>query len=161
MSVLVDSGRAVLAQAIKEQSGIYLAWGTGSEDWGDAPPPEDIGATALTNEVGRKALWRSLYVFPSAEGEIILPEGRYSVSTTPTRHLYLQFLFDFADGVGSTIREFGVFVGTQLQNGLPPGQTYFVPTEVADPGTLLLIKHRAPIIRSASERHVAEFALTL
>jgi len=157
---MTDVGRAVLARGIKEQS-IYLAWGTGEESWGDAPPPEDIGATALVNEIGRKVFWRCLYVLPDENGDLILPEGRYRVCENPTRHLYFEFLFDFSDGVGFTIREYGVFVGGTVQEGLSPGQTYFLPAEVQDPGILFLLKHRAPLVRSASERHTAGFVCTM
>jgi hypothetical protein len=160
MSILTNAGRAALAKGIREQS-IFLAWGTGGAEWGETPPPEDIGAEALVNEIGRKALWRSLYVLPDEEGELLLPSGRYAVSAAPTRFLYLQFLFDFTDGAGSTIREMGVFVGGSVVEGLPPGQTYFTPTEVANPGALLMLMHREPIVRVASERFAAETVISL
>lgn len=160
MSVLTDSGRAALARALKEQT-LYLAWGGGNESWGNEPPPPDPEKTALINELGRKALFTSLYVMPDEEGGIVLSTGRYRVSETPTPHLYLKFLFDYEDGVGSSIRELGIFAGGKIEEGLPPGQTYYVPGEVEEPGILLLYETREPLLRKASERNEFEYVISL
>lgn len=157
MGIITNSGRAAAAKAVKEQT-LYLAWGTGGSDWSAEAPPEDELSTGLRNEVGRKALFRSLFVHPDDDGEITISEhGRYAVSTEPTPYLFLEFEFDFRDGAGETIRELGIFMGGKIKDGLPPGQSYFIPAEVEEPGTLFMLEHRETALeRTTSERcHIA------
>lgn len=141
MAIMMNSGRAALAKAVSAQR-IFLAWGTGSQEWDDERPIVDKNDARLFNEVGRKALFRCLFVYPDDEGTIHTDETcRYSVSTEPTRHLCVEFKFDFKDGAGKTIRETGVFIGGETAEGLPPGQSYFTPDQVKDAGTLLMLDH--------------------
>lgn len=160
MGIITDSGRAFVARAIKEQP-LYLAWGSGSPDWGGDRPPEDERSVALSCEIGRKALFRSLFVFPADDGEIcVSEESRYAVSSEPTKYLYAEFDFDFKDGAGETIREIGIFIGGKMVDGLPPAQTYFVPSEVIDPGTMLMIEHReTELRRMRSERCIVAYVI--
>ena len=156
MAVLPESGRIAMAKGIMEQN-IFLAWGTGGEDWGEEPPLESLDASALANEVGRKSLYRAMYVEPDDEGEIVLSYGRFAVSQTPTRHIYLHFEFDYTDGGTSVIREIGIFVGCMLKEGLPAGQTYFLSEDFSDPGVLFVVSHlekkkeRSPVNRGGFE----------
>lgn len=123
-------------------------------------PTENVAATALLDEVCRRTVDEVYFVEPDPNGEIALATGRYRVSQAPTQHLFLRTKFDFGDAAGSTIREQAVFVGTQVQAGLPPGQRLFTPAEIASPGTLLLLEHAPPILRQASTRETFEFVLT-
>jgi hypothetical protein len=119
---MTESGRAALVLALKNQT-IQLAWGSGDASWDDDLPPEDANATALVNEIGRVYAFSSLFVVPDADGEITLPnDRRYSVSATPTRHLYADFKFGYVNGVGSTIREYGLFIGGTVKDTVPPGK---------------------------------------
>jgi hypothetical protein len=141
MSIIPYSGRAAIAQAIFSMP-IHLAIGSGDDSWEETPPPLDYDATALTHETGRKVLHRGLYVYPDDQGEIILPnDRRYSASLTPTRYLYLQFLFDYNEGVGFYLRELGIFVNTTYKAPPQQGQTYFTPDEIEDPGMLLYLNY--------------------
>ena len=160
MGIITDSGRAAVALAVKEQP-LYLAWGTGGEGWDNERPAEDEQSTGLVAEVGRKALFRSLFVLPDEQGEIsISEESRYAVSVEPTKYLYVEFEFDFKDGAGETIREVGVFMGGEIVSGLPPAQSYFVPSEVLDPGTLLMLEHRETALqRTRSERCLIAYVI--
>ncbi len=160
MGIITDSGRAAIAEAVKAQP-LYLAWGSGGEHWGDERVPEDEGTTALANEVGRKALFRSLFVYPDDAGELSVSEdARYAISTVPTKYLYAEFQFDFSDGAWEKIREVGIFMGGRMVDSLPPGQSYFTPAEVADPGTLLMLQHRETVLeRPKSERCLMAFVL--
>jgi hypothetical protein len=134
------SGRAAIAKAILAMP-IHLAIGAGESGWGLEPPKPDYELTALADERGRKALYRGLYVIPDDNGEIILPnEKRYTVSLPPTRNLYLQFIFDYNEGMGFNVRELGIFVGATMKNP-QQGQTFFLPEEIEDPGTLLYINY--------------------
>ena len=158
MSVLTDSGRAVIAESIAERP-IHLAWGIGDGQW-DTPPAEDVAATGLINEVGRRKVFQVSHVAPADDGDIVVPTGRFTPSDVPTGHLYLAFRFDFEDAANEVIRELGVFVGTQPKDTAPPGKLYLLPDELADGGTLLLLEHIAPLYRNAASRQTFEFVIS-
>lgn len=159
MAILTNSGRIAMAQAVKSQP-IHLAWGSGDASWDTVAQPENIADTALLNEVGRRKAAYIAFCTPDEAGEIIVPTGRFSETATPTKHLYMRFAFDFTDAPAATIRELGVFVGTQVKGTLPAGQMYFVPSDVTDTGMLLLLEHVQKFERSASVRQTFEFVCT-
>lgn len=158
MAILTDSGRAAVAKSIKE-SPIHLAWGSGSVDWDTSQPPESIGTTALLAEVGRRKVTQSLYCQPDPTGEIVVSEGRFTISNTPTKYLYLRFAFDFLDAYEATIRELGVFIGTQAESTVPAGQDYLELSDVADPGQLLVLEYIQKLQRSPQIRQQFEFVV--
>jgi hypothetical protein len=158
---MTESGRAALALAVKNQT-IHLAWGSGDADWDDSPAAPDTDATELENEIGRVYAFNSLFVTPDTEGSILLPDNnRYTVSTDPTRHLYLDFKFGFTDGVGSTIRELGIFIGGVVKDSVAPGKTYLLPADLESPGILLMLEHREALLRKASERVEMQWVISL
>lgn len=159
MAILTNSGRVAMAKSVKAQP-IHLAWGSGSAAWDTTPVPESITSSALLAEIGRRSATYVQYCEPDEAGAIIVPTGRFTETATPTKHLYMRFAFDFTDAPTSTIRELAVFVGTQVVAGLPPGQMYFIPAEVTDPGVLLVIEHIQKFERSASVRQTFEFVVT-
>jgi len=141
MAVLTYSARTAFASYIKSRD-LYLGIGTGDESWGEIPPSPDYEATGLIHEIGRKKIARAFFVNEDENGEIDMPNGqRYSHSEIPTRQLYLQFLFDYGEGLSSSIREIGIFIDTEVKSGLPETQTYFAPEEIENPGTLLMLEH--------------------
>lgn len=158
MTILTTSGRTALAIAVRGQP-LHLAWGTGDVAWDTTPEAEPIGATGLVAELGRRAFNTVQYVVTDAEGAIITPSGRYSVSGTPTNMIYVAADFDYTDASSAIIREVGVFLGTQLVAGLPAGQVYFEPGDVADPGTLFALQRVPRITRSPSVRQGFEYVL--
>jgi hypothetical protein len=139
MAVMVNSGRAAIAAAIANEP-IHLAWGTGDAAWDETPAPEPVDATALENEVGRRTASVIGFCTPDEAGEIVTQDGRFTESSEPTKYLFFRFSFDFSDGGDVSVRELGVFLDTQTDPGLPPGQMYFTPAEVIDPGALLLLE---------------------
>lgn len=141
MSIIPYSGRAAIAEAILSMP-VHLAIGAGGEDWGDLPPALDYRVEALAHEIGRKVVHRALFVIPDDQGEIILPnDKRYRVSLTPTRGIYLQFLFDYDEGVGFLLRELGIFVGTRYKTPPEQNKTFWTPEELEHPGTLLYLNY--------------------
>ena len=141
MSIFTHAGREALAEMVLSRP-IHLALGLGEDGWGTPPPVPDYDVVALRREIGRKKLFRGLFVYPDDHGVLVLPDDRkYSISDTPTRHLYLQFLFDYNEGSGGAIRELGLFLNTQPRADLPPTQTFFRPDELENVGTLLLVEH--------------------
>ena len=159
MAILTNSGRVAMAQAIVARS-IHLAWGSGDPDWDTDPVPESVNDTSLVNEVGRRLVSQAKYCTPDPAGEIIVPTGRFTESLTPTRHIYLRFNFDFTDAPTASIREVAVFSGSVTDPDLPPGQMYFKPADVTDPGTLLVIERTQKFDRSPSVRQSFEFVVT-
>lgn len=159
MAVLQDRGRALLARLVAAQA-VYLAWGRGLPAWDGAPAPEPTAATALVDEVGRRRLTASQFVLPDVAGEIELPDGsRYTASAEPTKWLLLRWTFDYADAAGETIRELGVFIGGTVIEGLPVGQRFFTPEQVATPGDLYTLERFAAWTRNANTRQVQEVVL--
>lgn len=158
MPILTKSGRVVIAESIAARP-VHLAWGSGDGSW-VTPPSEDSNATHLQTEVGRRVATEVTYVVPDVAGDIILSTGTYSRSVTPTNQLLVVTNFEFADAQSSVIREVGIFVGTETVGGLPVGQTYFSPSEIADPGRLLHLENIAPIFRSPAIRENFEIVIT-
>jgi len=141
MAIMTLAARVELARQLFEMP-LHMALGLGGEGWGETAPAVDYGATALVREIGRKAVFRKFYVTEDDAGELILPgDRRFTTSLTPTRHIYVQFMFDYGEGVGGAIREMGLFAGTVPKAGLPEHQTYFTPEELDDAGTLITLEH--------------------
>lgn len=173
LATLTKTGRAAIAAAMANEQ-LYLAWGSGDEAWDQdgATLPSLVEATALAAEVGRRIVSSIGFVTPDDAGGIVIPvsqgangevqEARYTVSATPTPYLYVLTNFDFADAANAVIREMGVFMGGAPVSGLPAGQRYFLPAEVADPGLLLAAQIIIPSInRSPSVRQSVEFVLPI
>ena len=123
-------------------------------------PPESLEQTALLREVGRRVVDEVHFVASDAEGEIVVPTGRYRLSDLPTNHLFIRVRFDFDDVATRTLREQALFVGTVTDATLPPGQKLFSPSEISAPGTLLVLQHSVPIVRQPSTRETFEFVVT-
>lgn len=159
MAILTTSGRAAIAAAIKSQH-LHFAWGRGDAAWDTARPREPRPAIALLDEIGRRKVNLVQFCKPQDDGEIVMLNARYTPSTTPTNNLYLRTDFDFNDGLGETIRELGVFVGTELRAGLPAGQRYFAPSDLQSPGILLAIDYITSIRRGVGALQTFDFVIT-
>lgn len=121
---------------------------------------EETGAQALMAEIGRRLVEERHFVEPDPEGEIVVPTGRFHVVAGPSNHLFLRVRFDFEDAAGTTVREQALFVGTEIDPDLPPGQRYVPPQALREPGILLVLQHSAPIVRHAATRETFEFVVT-
>lgn len=159
MAILATIGRAAIATAIKNNA-LHLAWGTGNPVWDTSLPPEQRTALNLTTEIGRRVITLAEYCTPVADGSIVTLGGRFNPSATPTSNLHLQAAFDFDDGLGETIRELGVFIGTEVASNLPAGQTYFTPADIVNNGTLLTIDHITGIERGVGSRISFDVVIT-
>lgn len=160
MAVLTTTGRTAVAVAIAARP-LHLAWGGGDPSWDENMMPESLESTTLTHELGRVMAVVIGYAVPDPLGPIEVPTGFYRLSETPTNHLLLRCDFGFSDAADHVIRETGLFMDSVIAADLPPGQRYFTPDEVVDPGTLVAIEHFPPIIRSSLSREQFEFVLTL
>lgn len=125
-------------------------------------PVESATASSLANEVGRRTATQVEFCTPNnTSGSIVVPTGRFDVSSTPTNNLYMRFVYDFADGAGEIIREQAVYIDTEVDSSLPVGQMYFDDTDITVAGTLLVIQHSPAITRLNSTRETFEFVITL
>ncbi|WP_265042260.1 hypothetical protein [Wolbachia endosymbiont (group B) of Melanostoma mellinum] len=123
-------------------------------------PPESITSQKLLNELGRRTADEVLFCTGDENGELITPSGRFRPSNVPTNNLFLKFTFDFTDAANQVIRELGVMVGTKVKEKAPPGQRYFEPKDVENPGILLVLEHTVPLIRTAATRETFAFVVT-
>jgi len=134
--------------------------GTVTIEYTQDTPAELITSTTLLKEVGRRVVDEMLFCVGDENGELITPSGRFKPSNVPTNNLYLKFTFDFTDAANQVIRELGVMVGTKVKEELPPGQRYFEPQDIEDPGILLVLEHTVPLIRTAATRETFAFVVT-
>lgn len=159
MATLTQDGRAGLAASVKARN-IFLGIGSGAASWdSDGAPDESTSSSALLTPVGYRLVTQKDFVVPAEQGSISLPSGRYDVSLSQTNRLYVRFTLDFEDAPGATIRETGIFLDPTAAAGLPVGQQFFTAAQMTDSGTLYLIEHIAPIIRTAATRETFEFVL--
>jgi hypothetical protein len=150
-----------------------VAWGGGDPAWddmADADLPGLVGRTALVNEIGRRMPAAVGFVEPDENGAISIPIGqdgqgnvryaRYTQVTGPTAYLYIRCNFDNADASNAEIREMALFGGAAIKPGLPPGQQYFTPDQLDDPGFMVAMEIVRPsFARSPSVRESYEFVL--
>lgn len=157
-AVLVNDGRVLLAEAIKNRPS-FLGLGTGEAAWSDDPPPPPASLLELVTPVGYKAAKQVSYVTPDEAGEIVLPTGKYNYSETPTNYLYYKFDLDYADGGTSDLREWHVYVDAATVVDLPVAQTWFTPEQMQVRGRLLLAERRKPMPFDSTVRAVFEFVV--
>jgi len=158
MAILTNSGRAAVAKSVKENP-IHLAWGQGSADWDATKLPETLATSSLLAEVGRRKVTQAMFCTPDPMGEVVVSQGRFALSTKETNYLYLRFAFDFLDAQDATIRELGVFVGTQTKQTTPDGRDYLLPEDIESPGTLLVLEYIEKLVRSPQVRQQFEFVV--
>lgn len=161
-ATVTNTGRAALVKAVAARP-LMLAWGTGELAWDEdgATLPSLVNATRLTNEIGRRLPSYVGFALPDENGEIVVSKGvmpdgtvlkaRYRRVEEPTPYLYVRVDYDFEEGGMSTIREIGMFMDSVTVEDLPPGQRYFLPHEIQDPGLLLA----AQIFKPAFQRSPA------
>jgi hypothetical protein len=172
VATITMQGRIFMAEAIRAKP-LHIGWGSGDPAWDDMEDedlPGLVEASALVNELGRRAPASVGFVLPDEEGGIVIPIGqdgqgniiyqRYAHASEPTAYLYIRCNFDNADASNSLIREMGLFGGTVVKEGLPPGQQYFTPDQIEDPGRLFASEIIRPyFLRSPSVRESYEFVL--
>ncbi len=158
MAILADSGRIAVATAVMAQP-IHLAWGNGDVAWDAVQVPESPSTSSLLAEVGRRKVTQALYCTPDPAGELVVTDGRFTVSQTPTKYLYLRFAFDAADASDQTIRELAVYIGTVAKSSVPSGQDYLLPADIDDAGDLLVLEYIQKLVRSPQVRQQFEFVV--
>ncbi|MFZ6730614.1 hypothetical protein ACO0LG_01645 [Undibacterium sp. Ji42W] len=163
MATLQDQGRIELAELFKNRP-LHLAWGRGLAAWDAAPDSEAVTATALVDEIGRRLASQKQFVVPetdpNAANTIKAPGGDlYRIVNTPSRWVLVEFVFDYSDGTGESIRELALFAGTEVAAGLPVGQRYFTPAQITAPGRIYMLDHIPRLIRSGATEQVYRYVL--
>lgn len=169
---MIERGRTTIASLFYAREDIYLAFGKFPEgyenSWTTSPPnveevtdPElisEIGilSTELLEEIGRRRVVISHYVTPDPEGIIGIGEDYFSVSATPTNYLYLKFILDPSDGGSETICQLGIFVNVVPNEGIPAGQFWLAPEEIAEKGDMCLLENIAIETMSPLEKTIME-----
>ncbi|WP_341820712.1 hypothetical protein [Wolbachia endosymbiont (group A) of Myopa testacea] len=154
---IVDSSAGAIERV---ENGAIIADSVITIEYTQNTPPELITSATLIKEVGRRVVDEMLFCVGDENGELVTPSGRFKSSAVPTNNLYLKFTFDFTDAANQVIRELGVMVGTKLRENLPPGQRYFEPQDIEDPGILLVLEHTVPLIRTVATRETFSFVVT-
>lgn len=158
MPTLIKSGRVVIAESIKARP-IHLAWGSGNGSW-TTPPTVNVDASGLISEIARRTPDEVSFVTPDPLGLIVVSQGAFSRSVSPTRHLYIRTVFNAAEAPTATIREIGLFCGSQMVSGLPTSLKYFLPSQVANPGRLFHLDNLEPIFRFSNVRESFDIVVT-
>lgn len=127
----------------------------------DIPPLIDMDIDQLFMEHGRRLYSAQAYAFEDAvNGTIDANNTKWSLTAAPTRHLYLQFKFDSNDSPAAIVYQLAVFMNSVMLPNLPIGQKYFVPGEVADPGSIFMAENVQPIARNNATREMFEYIIT-
>lgn len=157
--ILTESGRVAIATAVKARTA-HLAWGSGDPAWPTIPPDPPGNATSLLAEIARRKANQVEFAVADPVGAIVTPDGRFSISASPTGSLFFKFQFESVDAPTATIRELAIFLDTVTAPGVPSGQWYLLPADVASSGPMLAIERRQAIIRSATTRQLFEIVVT-
>jgi hypothetical protein len=132
---------------------------TCDDPWTTTPPAANPAHTKLYNEVGRRRAITKKYVTPDVNGDIDTPNGRWSESLVPTRHIYLQVGYALTDAADQTLYQMGAFVGTTPASGFE-NSNYLLPGQIAESGTLFALSNVSPIYRNSSTREIRELVIT-
>lgn len=162
-TLLTKAARVALATVIKNKP-LFLSVALGNPAWGSTPPAPAVTVTDLTTS---PLVWKKAMVVAYAEeapedGLITLLDGsKWNLTATPTETLYVKFTFEPGEAGGLTFREFGVFMDTVTEAGLPEGQTLFTPAEIDAQGTLLALQRRAAVTRDPEIREFFQIVITI
>ena len=141
---------------------LTIAVGSGDPAWDNlAPPvtPDDVAKllsemsqqTELTDPVGFTRIRNKTFVVPDANGDIIMSDGtKWSKSSDPSNAFLVEGLLDLTDATGVTLRENGVYAGTEFDGTVLPGQMYIPLANVTKLGTLVELTRFPAIVRDGS-----------
>ncbi len=160
LSVFVAGSRIAFARFLMEQT-LFIAVGSGNPAWDSLPDPtpeeeplrlaELAQESALENCIGVTRVRARSFMKADPNGDIILSDGSaWSVSISDTSTLRLEGRLDIADATGETVRETGVYLGTQISEAVPSGQMFIPLADVTSLGTLIQLHRFPPIVRDGT-----------
>lgn len=163
--VMTNVGHVAIATAVKNAD-FWLCLGGLPEDFEspwtikDDPPAFDPEATELLLPYGYRKATRVLFAYEDPNGIIVVAGKRWSVTEEPTKHVYLEFIFDNEDIVGKTIYQKGIFMNLKPKEGIPEGKLFLLPDEVEDKGILVFGQNIKPFYSDEGVRQFHHFVLT-
>lgn len=160
MAVYTLLGRELAAELFMGET-FVLAVGEGDPVWDGAPIEPLPNQLSLVAAIGVTRLRDKQYVTPDEAGTITMGDGsKWSVSAQRTRYVYLEFKLDLADAQPATLRENGVYHGTEIDAAVPGGQLYIPLEDVTALGDLIHIDRYNSIVRDGSLEQAFSFILT-
>jgi len=158
--ILVERGHIKLATEMYDED-FRLGWGTlpTGEEWGNSPEAEDLDSTTLIAEVGRIKSQTKNYVLPDDNGIIEIDGIKWSISTEPTKYVYLKFVFEQDMNSSDTIYQLGIFTDTVPAAGKET-EDYLLPNEIDGTGELLLLENQPAVYRNSATREIFEYVIT-
>lgn len=127
----------------------------GNPLWQSALLPDAAQARGLVSEIGRRVADEVAFVLPDPQGEIVLPDSRWTrcAPGVVSNHLYIQAFLDYPDGAAETVREMGLYAGATHAASVPAGRRWVAPGDLQSSGHLMrLVRYASPIQRSPSNR---------
>jgi len=154
--VLTEIGHVDIATNMKNYT-YWLAWGAVPEPW-DAPPVENLELTQLEQEVGRVKEAFKEFVKPDENGAIEVNNQSWTISTEPTKFIYLKFIFEPEYNSNDTIYQLGLFSNTVPSAG-NEDKIYLLPSEISDTGKLMFIENIMVINRNDATKNIFEYII--
>ena len=152
---MTEAGRVTMATSIKARN-MFLVVGSGT-GWTGTPPAMNGGEESLEAAFGVTKARLVQYVYPDEAGDVRMADGtRWTVTATPTKHLYCEFQLDFEDSPNETVREMAVYLGSQFASSVPAGATYAPIGNVQSVGQFLAMKNTVPRERLGAEITLGE-----
>lgn len=158
--ILVEAGHVKLAVEMFDED-FRLGWGSlpQGDGWADAPLPEDLNSTQLILEVGRIVSQVKEYVVPDNLGVIVIDGINWSISPTPTKFVYLKFVFEQTHNSNDSIYQLGIFTNTVPAVGFE-ADDYIQPAGMDDVGELVLLENQPVTFRNSATREIFEYVIT-
>jgi hypothetical protein len=161
MAVFTIGGRTVTGTLMFQQV-FFLAVGKGNPTWDTSLEPPTPTLADLVDAVGVTRCREVSYVVPDEAGVIAMSDGaKFARTVEPSRYIYLEFKLDLPDAVPETLREAGVFHGTEIEAGIPAGQFYIPDDDVIDYGTLIYADRFNSIVRDGTIEQSFSCVLTM
>ena len=166
---LQESGRLFLAKAVANST-VHIALANGdpardSQSLAQIIAETPSNANGVQSEIGRR-LASATYVKPDPAGTIKVfdrldkVDKLYSISPTPTTHLWVRANFANSDGQGEQLRELAVFAGGTTDPALPPGQQWFTAAQVVTPGDCYELERIERVTLDGARGASGEFVLS-
>lgn len=119
---------------------------------------EDV--STLVHEVGRRKHSTRSYVIPDSNGMIQANGQRWTSVQYETKHICITFRFEGDEAIGIDISQIMLFINTEVDPALPPGQMYFIPSQIVDPGNAYMAENLDPFPRNVGKREQFEVVIT-
>lgn len=155
----------------KATNGVWVGIGNPSSGswqspYSDTSPPIPSSTASLDNPIGYKQVSAINLVYPSQNGTINYQGSNWAISSVSNaflnnaNYVCIQASINYNElPVNVQYREVGIFVGLQPASGA--SGVALLPSQVSNPGTMILLTYQPPVTRSANEYENLTFIITL